>query len=162
MFKRFCPRCVIKHVWRTYRSFAFLYRRVFWRSDTEGLRFALAIASILWSSLMSSDLASAGSNPGYAILRMFATDATWAFAFAVYGVLASYVLFTRNYLRCLDVVVSIGGCFLWMTSMLSMLFVNVPPPASAASEIVLALSSLWILVRVIVDRDRRFEWRDVE
>lgn len=110
-------------------------------------------------------LASPGNTfdrPTYSIMRMYANETGWEVAFLLYGLFALYILFARVYRKWLDIIISTYGCLLWMISCLSMTFAIWPLPAAISGEIVLSLASLWVLVRVIVDRGRRFKWSEVE
>jgi hypothetical protein len=146
---------------KTVRSFMFLHRRYFWQSDTEGTRFVIACSSLLWYIMLASP-GNTFDRPTYSIMRMYASETGWEVAFLLYGLFALYILFARVYRKWLDIIISTYGCLLWMISCLSMTFAIWPLPAAISGEIVLSLASLWVLVRVIVDRGRRFKWSEVE
>ena len=92
-------------------------------------------------------------NPEYNIMKMFASELIWAFAFLINGSVTIWSLLTGIKSKYLFMFDSVGATILWTITSLSILLSVYPPPADCAPPLVFAFMSWWIMVRYEIPHD---------
>lgn len=120
--------------------------------DTILLRLILAVSSVLWGIMLYWP-GETFERSTYTLMGEWFSENTWASIFLFHGIVSLYIILKSPKWPVGVLLEGILGCFLWTSSCLMMLLSIYPPPAAISAEIVVAISSWWILARYPVGAD---------
>lgn len=127
---------------------------VMWRSDLLTTRFTLAIAALVWATLLLwPGQLFTPARQTYHFMSEIASEEVWGALFALQGVVMIYSLIFNKINRYMWVLDGVLGCVLWTTATVAcfashwIIGVSYSPPAAMSAEVALALASWWHLVR---------------
>ena len=128
------------------------YMYILFNADLQAVRIMLAWGAIFWS-LMLFWPGNTFDRPTYHIMSHYASEAVWAAAFGVQGVVMMWSLLSGKHSKLTLISDAVLGCILWTASCLCMLASVYPPPAAISAEITSAVASWWVLVRYNLPRN---------
>ena len=116
------------------------------RADLDGIRFFLALSSLLWGLLLLAP-GETFERSTYTIMAKMADEWVWAAAHLVHGFAALASLFGVTIRRISFTLGPLLGAFLWTFSSIAMMAAVHPLPAAIAPHLVGSVAAWWLLVR---------------
>ena len=123
------------------------FSRLIWDSDLVGSRFTLAMAELLWGTMLLLP-GDSFNRDIYDAIKTLATEQTWAFIFIASCIIQMYIILSNDLHSIFARIFSMFNAFLWVLVVGSIFILRYPPPPAAMSgELALTITAIWIYIR---------------